>query len=133
MDHSRLGKKIIEMEHLRKTFGEKVCIADLSYVVVRDDRIGIVGNNGLGKSTLLNIIASGMSYDSGTLELGDTVRIGYYTQDNYDLKEDMKVIDYVKEKGEYIRSGDGSLISASKMLERFLFPGTVQQDRKSVV
>lgn len=98
LQHSRLGKKIIELEHLRKTFGDKVCIADLTYAVVRNDRIGIVGNNGLGKSTLLNIIGKQMPYDSGSVTLGDTVRIGYYTQDNSDLPEDMKVIDYVREK-----------------------------------
>lgn len=118
-----MGKKIIELEHLRKTFGDKVCIADLTYAVVRDDRIGIVGNNGLGKSTLLNIIGKQMPYDSGSVTLGDTVRIGYYTQDNSDLPEDMKVIDYVREKGEYIHSGDGTLISAARMLDRFLFSG----------
>lgn len=123
LQHSRLGKKIIEIDHLRKTFGDKVCIDDLTYAVVRHDRIGIVGNNGLGKSTLLNIIGRGMPYDSGSVVLGDTVRIGYYTQDNSDLPDDMRVLDYVREKGEYIRSGDGTLISASKMLERFLFSG----------
>ena len=131
LQHSRLGKKIIELEHLRKTFGDKVCIADLTYAVVRDDRIGIVGNNGLGKSTLLNIIGKQMPYDSGSVTLGDTVRIGYYTQDNSDLPEDMKVIDYVREKGEYIHSGDGTLISAARMLDRFLFSGAQQHSHIS--
>ena len=126
LQHSRLGKKIIEIDHLRKTFGDKVCIDNLTYAVVRHDRIGIVGNNGLGKSTLLNIIGRGMPYDSGSVVLGDTVRIGYYTQDNSDLPDDMRVLDYVREKGEYIRSGDGTLISASKILERFLFSGGQQ-------
>ena len=130
LQHSRLGKKIIEIEHLRKTFGEgtaqKVCIDDLTYAVVRDDRIGIVGNNGMGKSTLLNIIAGRMPYDGGSVVLGDTVRIGYYTQDNTDLPENMRVIDYVRDKGEYIHSGDGTLISAARMLERFLFSGAQQ-------
>lgn len=126
LQHSRLGKKIIEIEHLRKTFGNKICIADLSYTVVREDRIGIIGNNGLGKSTLLNIIGKGMPYDSGSVVLGDTVRIGYYTQDNADLPNDMRVIDYVREKGEYIHSSDGTLVSAARMLERFLFNGAQQ-------
>ena len=126
LQHSRLGKKIIEMEHLRKTFGDKVCIDDLSYAVVRDDRIGIIGNNGLGKSTLLNILGKGMPYDSGSVVWGDTVRIGYYTQDNSELPLDMRVIDYIREKGEYIHSSDGSLISAARMLERFLFSGAQQ-------
>lgn len=126
LQHSRLGKKIIELDHLHKTFGNKVCIDDLTYTVVRDDRIGIIGNNGLGKSTLLNIIGKQLPYDSGSVILGDTVRIGYYTQDNSDLPLDMRVIDYVREKGEYIHSSDGSLISAARMLERFLFSGAQQ-------
>ncbi|MBQ2021573.1 MAG: ATP-binding cassette domain-containing protein, partial [Peptococcaceae bacterium] len=132
LQHSRLGKKIIEIDRLRKTFDKqngtdtKVCISDFTYAVVRDDRIGIVGNNGMGKSTLLNIIAGKMPYDSGSVVLGDTVRIGYYTQDNSDLPENMRVIDYVREKGEYIKSGDGTLISAARMLERFLFSGAQQ-------
>ena len=132
LQHSRLGKKIIEIDHLCKTFEKqhgtdaKVCINDFSYAVVRDDRIGIVGNNGMGKSTLLNIIAQKMPYDSGSVVLGDTVRIGYYTQDNADLPNDMRVIDYVRDKGEYIKAGDGTLISAARMLERFLFSGAQQ-------
>ena len=131
LQHSRLGKKIIEIDHLRKTFRgsngkETVCIDDFTYAVVRDDRIGIVGNNGMGKSTLLNIIAQQIPYDSGSVILGDTVRIGYYTQDNADLPENMRVIDYVRERGEYIRSSDGTLISAARMLERFLFSGAQQ-------
>ena len=126
LQHSRLGKKIIEIEHLRKTFGNKICIADFSYTVVREDRIGIIGNNGLGKSTLLNIIGKHMPYDSGSVVLGDTVRIGYYTQDNADLPDDMRVIGYVREKGEYIHSSDGTLVSAARMLERFLFNGAQQ-------
>ena len=130
LQHSRLGKKIIEIEHLHKTFGtdtvSKVCIDDFTYAVVRDDRIGIVGNNGMGKSTLLNIIAGKLPYDSGSVVLGDTVRIGYYTQDNAGLPDDMRVIDYVREKGEYIHASDGTLISAARMLERFLFSGAQQ-------
>ena len=126
LQHSRLGKKIIELDHLHKAFGDKVCIQDLTYTVVRDDRIGIIGNNGLGKSTLLNIIGKGLPYDGGSVVLGDTVRIGYYTQDNSELPLDMRVIDYVREKGEYIHSSDGTLISAARMLERFLFSGAQQ-------
>ena len=126
LQHSRLGKKIIEIDHLRKTFDDKICIDDLTYTVVRDDRIGIVGSNGLGKSTLLNILGKRMAYDSGSVVWGDTVRIGYYTQDNRELPPDMRVIDYIREKGEYIHSSDGSLISAARMLERFLFTGAQQ-------
>jgi len=126
LQHARLGKKIIELEHLHKAFGDQICIDDLTYTVVRDDRIGIVGNNGLGKSTLLNIIGRQMPYDSGSVVLGDTVRIGYYTQDNRELPLDKKVIDYIRDKGEYIHASDGSLVSAARMLERFLFTGGQQ-------
>ncbi|MBR6755858.1 MAG: ABC-F family ATP-binding cassette domain-containing protein [Peptococcaceae bacterium] len=124
--HSRLGKKIIEMEHIKKSFGDKACINDLTYHVVRDDRIGIIGDNGLGKSTLLNIIAGKLQADSGTLEIGDTVKIGYYTQDNRHLPLDMKIIDYIREKGEYIHVSDGTLVSAARMLERFSFSSAQQ-------
>lgn len=124
--HSRLGKKIIELDHLHKAFASSLCIADFTYTVVRDDRIGIIGNNGLGKSTLLNMIAGQMQPDSGHITIGETVKIGYYTQDNRNLPMDMRIIDYIREKGEYIHSGDGSLISAARMLERFLFSSAQQ-------
>ena len=123
---SRLGKKIIVMENLHKAFGDKCCIDDLTYTVLRGDRIGIIGNNGMGKSTLLNIIAGEMTPDRGVLEIGETVKIGYYSQESKALDLSMRVIDYVKEQGEYIKTADGSLISASKMLERFLFPPMLQ-------
>ena len=123
---SRLGKKIIVMEHIEKAFGDKCCIKDFTYTVLRGDRIGIIGNNGMGKSTLLNIIAGEIKPDSGVLEIGETVKIGYYSQESKALDLSMRVIDYVKEKGEYIKTADGSSISASKMLERFLFPPTLQ-------
>lgn len=130
LQHARLGKKIIEIEHLNKTYGSAnqkiICISDFTYAIVRKDRIGIVGSNGMGKSTLLNIIAQKMPYNSGNVTLGDTVRIGYYTQNNDNLPEDMLVIDYIREKGEYIHASDGTLISASRMLERFLFSGAQQ-------
>lgn len=123
---SRLGKKVIEMEDICKSFGDKVLIKDFTYNFIKGERIGIIGNNGLGKSTLLNIITEEMKPDSGTLEIGETVRIGYYSQENKGLDDNMRVIDYVKERGEYVRSEDGSLVSASKMLERFLFPSHMQ-------
>lgn len=123
---ARLGKKIIELEHVRKAYGEKVCLADLSYAVVRSDRIGIIGNNGLGKSTLLNLIAGRETPDGGTIAIGETVRIGYYTQDNREMDDKQRVIDYVRQRGEYVDCGDGTVISAAKMLERFLFNGALQ-------
>ena len=123
---SRLGKKIIVLEEVNKSFGDKCCVKDFTYTVLRDDRIGIVGNNGMGKSTLLNLIAGYISPDSGNIEIGDTVKIGYYTQESQSLDLSMRVIDYVKEQGEFIKTADGSSISASKMLERFLFPPILQ-------
>jgi len=123
---ARLGKKIIELEHVHKAYGERVCVDDLTYAVVRSDRIGIIGNNGLGKSTLLNMIAGREMPDSGTIAIGETVRIGYYTQDNREMDPEQRVIDYVRERGEFIDAGDGTVISAAKMLERFMFPGALQ-------
>lgn len=122
----RLGKKIIVLDHVSKSFENQCCVKDFSYTVLRDDRIGIIGNNGMGKSTLLNMITGRMKPDSGTIEMGETVKIGYYTQENLEMDLKMRVIDYVKEKGEFIKTADGTLISASKMLERFLFPPILQ-------
>ena len=123
---SRLGKKVIEMEEVCKSYGDKVLIKDFTYNFIKGERIGIIGNNGIGKSTLLNIITQEIPLDSGKLEIGETVRIGYYSQESKGLEDSMRVIDYVKERGEYVRSEDGSLVSASKMLERFLFPSNMQ-------
>ncbi|MEG1147048.1 MAG: ATP-binding cassette domain-containing protein, partial [Niameybacter sp.] len=123
---SRLGKKVVEMENVSKAFGERTLIRDFTYNFIKGERIGIIGNNGLGKSTLLNLITGELQADSGTIEIGETVRIGYYSQENKGLDDKMRVIDYVKERGEYVRSEDGSLVSASKMLERFLFPSSMQ-------
>ena len=123
---SRLGKKIISLENVSKSFGDKCCIKDFSYTVLKQDRIGIIGANGMGKSTLLNLIAGRLPLDAGTIDIGETVKIGYYTQESKELDLNMRVIDYVKEQGEFIKTGDGDLISASKMLERFLFPSTLQ-------
>lgn len=123
---SRLGKKIISLENVSKSFGDKCCIKDFSYTVLKEDRIGIIGTNGMGKSTLLNLIAGRLSLDAGCIDIGETVKIGYYTQESKELDLNMRVIDYVKEQGEFIKTADGDLISASKMLERFLFPSTLQ-------
>ena len=123
---SRLGKKVIEMQDVCKAYGDKVLIRDFTYNFIKGERIGIIGNNGLGKSTLLNLITEEIKPDNGTIEIGETVRIGYYSQESKGMDDTMRVIDYVKERGEYVRAEDGSLISASKMLERFLFPSHMQ-------
>lgn len=123
---SRLGKKIISLENISKRFGDQQVINNFTYTVVRDDRIGIIGNNGMGKSTLLNLITERILPDSGKIEIGETVKIGYYTQENKEMDTKLRVIDYIKERGEYVKTADGSLISASKMLEQFLFPPILQ-------
>lgn len=123
---SRLGKKIIVLNDVNKSYNGQCYVKDFSYTVLRDDRIGIIGNNGMGKSTLLNLISGRTKADLGTIEMGETVKIGYYTQENKEMDLSMRVIDYVKEQGEFIKTADGGLISASKMLERFLFPPILQ-------
>lgn len=123
---TRLGRKIIELEHISHTFGDKALIRDFGYTVLRDDRVGIVGPNGSGKSTLLNIIAGRLAADSGTVEVGQTVKIGYFSQESSEMDEGLRVIDYIKEAANVIATIDGGTISASQMLERFLFPPSVQ-------
>ena len=122
---SLLGKKVLEHEHISKPFDDKILIKDFSYIVERDDRIGIVGPNGIGKSTLLNIINGKLKADNGIIEIGETVKIGVYAQETYHMDDNLRVIEYIKEGAEYLTTYDGYKISASQMLERFLFsPGT---------
>lgn len=123
---SRLGKKVVELEHINKAFGEKKVIEDFSYIVLRNDRVGIVGPNGSGKSTLMNIITGRVKQDSGNLEIGETVKIGYYSQETSHMNESMRAIEYIKEAAEYIENAEGYKITASQMMERFLFSGTMQ-------
>lgn len=123
---SRLGKKIVILNNVSKSYEGRPVITDFTYTLLKGDRIGIIGNNGMGKSTLLNLIAGTTKPDSGTVERGDTVRIGYYTQESKELDSELRVIDYIKNKAEYIKAADGTMISASRMLERFLFPPTLQ-------
>lgn len=123
---SRLGRKIIELEHVNEAFDGTALIKDFSYIILKDDRVGIVGPNGSGKSTLLNIIAGRLLPDSGTVEVGQTVKLGYFSQDNAELDETLRVIDYIKEEAHFLTTADGSIISASQMLERFLFPPKLQ-------
>lgn len=127
---SRLGNKTIELSHICKTWPGKSApvIEDFSYNFLRTDRIGVVGPNGCGKTTLMKLITGVTKPDSGSIEIGDTVRIGYFSQENEALDPDMKVLDYVKETAEYIQTTDG-LMSASTMCERFLFDGTLQHQR----
>lgn len=124
--HSRLGKKIIELENINKNFKDKKIIEDFSYIMVKEDRIGIIGENGIGKSTLMNLISGNLTLDNGSIEIGETVKIGYFSQSNYDLKENLRVIEYIKETSEFVETSDGEKISASQMLERFLFTPEAQ-------
>jgi len=123
---TRLGKQVIELEHISKSFAGINYVADFSYVLLRDDRIGVVGPNGIGKSTLLNIIAGQLAPDLGEVKRGSTVLIGYFTQEMPEMNEHQRPIDYIKEVAEYLPLANGGTISASQMLERFLFPGEMQ-------
>lgn len=125
----RLGKKVIHLDNISKSFGYINAIKNFEYTVLRDDRIGIIGANGQGKSTLLNLIDSRIKVDSGSIDIGDTVKIGYYSQENVDMDESMRVIEYIKDTAEYITTADSSKITASQMLERFLFSKQAQYTR----
>ena len=122
----RLGKKIIEINDISKSFGDKVVLKNFTYTVLKGDRIGIVGNNGEGKSSLLNAIAKKLDLDSGNIEIGETIKIGYYSQENIDMDTSLRVIEYIKNKAEYIETSDGTKITAAMMLEKFLFTGDMQ-------
>ena len=122
---TRLGKKTIEVNHISKSYGDKVLIQDFSYIVPRNGRIGIIGENGCGKSTLLQLLSGNLSPDTGTVEIGDTVKIGYYTQECKNMDEHQRVIDYIKDGAEWIETINGKL-SAAQMLETFLFRGDMQ-------
>jgi len=123
---SRLGKKIITLENINKSFNHLKIIDDFSYSVLRNDRVGIVGPNGCGKSTLLNIICGRVGPDSGTVEVGKTVKIGLYSQEMQHLDGSLRVIEHIKETAEYLSTAEGYQISAAQMLERFLFPAALQ-------
>ena len=123
---TRLGKKIIEINHINKGFDNKELIHDFSYIFTKEDRIGIIGNNGAGKTTLINMLKGAIKPDSGEIEVGETVKIGCFSQDDSHMDSNLRVIDYVKEGGEYIPVADGTKITTSTMCERFLFDGTMQ-------
>ena len=122
---SRLGKKTVELCNVSKAFDGKWVLKDFSYLLQRDDRVGIVGGNGAGKSTLLNLIAGNLTPDSGTVTLGDTVKLGYFSQHAQELNPNMTALDYVKEQGDRIETPDG-MMTASRLMEKFLFPGPLQ-------
>lgn len=121
----RMGKKTIELNHISKKYGEKTLIDDYSYIVLKNQRLGIIGPNGCGKSTLIKMIAGMIAPDSGSIEIGETIKIGYFGQDEVHMNPNQRVIDYVKEVAEYIPTKDGK-ISASQLCERFLFDGNMQ-------
>lgn len=125
---SRLGKKVVELIDVSKSYGNHKLISAFNYIVQKDDRIGIVGPNGCGKSTLLKLITGEMTPDQGTVEIGTTVRFGYFAQENQSMDESLRVIDYIREASEIVQTTDGT-VSASQMLERFLFPPSVHGTR----
>lgn len=126
LGEERLGKKVLEIEHVTKKMGENVLINDFHYIVLPGDRLGIIGPNGSGKSTLLNMLSGRIQPDQGQIIRGETVKLSYYDQDNSQLNPEMNVIDYIKEGAEVIVGANGSTITASQMLDRFLFPPSVQ-------
>ncbi len=125
-ESSRLGKKILSLRDISKSYGDRAIIKDFSFQFKRDDRIGVIGPNGAGKTTLLEIIAQRIKPDAGEIEAGQTVVVGYYDQENREFDESQRLIDYVKEVAERIQTVDGDWITASQMLDRFLFPPATQ-------
>lgn len=122
----RLGSKVVEINNVSKSYGNTTLIDGLTYLLKRDDRIGIIGANGSGKTTLLDMIMGRVTPDSGDIEMGSTVHIGYYDQESRDLNDEQRVIDYIRDVAEFITTNEGVQISAGKMLERFLFAPAVQ-------
>lgn len=122
---SRMGRTTIELENICKAYGDRKLIEDYTYIFLKNDRIGIVGPNGCGKSTLLKIINGIVPQDSGSITIGQTIRMGYFSQENEYMDTSMTAIDYIREVGEYIKTTDGR-ITASQLMERFLFDGTMQ-------
>lgn len=122
---ARMGRKTVELHHISKRYGEKVLIDDFDYIVLKNQRLGIIGPNGCGKSTLIKIIAGLIEPDSGSVEIGETIQLGYFAQEVPDMNTEQLVIDYIKDVAEYLPTKDGK-ISASQMLERFLFTPEMQ-------
>jgi ABC transport system ATP-binding/permease protein len=124
----RIGKKVVELLNISKAYGDRTLIKDFTYNFTPEDRIGIIGSNGAGKSTLMDIITGRIQPDSGTVEIGTTIHIGYFDQHSEDLipNEDQRVIEYLKSVAELVKTADGEIITASQMLEKFLFPPNQQ-------
>ena len=125
---TRMGNKTIELSDISKSYGDKKLLADYNYIFLKNDRIGIIGPNGCGKTTLLRMINGIVKPDTGSVEIGQTIKIGYFSQENEYMDHSMKVIEYVKEFGEYVTTSEGK-ITASAMLERFLFDGAMQYSK----
>lgn len=125
---SRMGRKTIELAHVTKAYGDKMVISDFSYVLARDDRIGVVGVNGAGKTTLLGLIAGRLAPDRGTVETGQTVRLGVFSQEGRELDPQARVIDFIREISNQVETSEGTY-TASQMLERFLFSGDLQHQQ----
>ena len=122
---TRMGKKTIELHHISKSYGERCMVQDFDYIVLKNQRLGVIGPNGCGKSTLIKMIAGVIQPDCGEIEIGETIRIGYFAQEVPDMDNDLRVIDYIRDVAEYIPTREGK-ISASMMLERFLFDSAMQ-------
>ena len=124
---SRLGRTTVELEHICKSYGDKTLINDFSYIFLKNDRVGFIGRNGCGKTTLMKLLTGQIAPDSGTIEIGQTVKIGYYAQELGDelMKPSQRVIDYIRDVAEYVDTPEGK-VSAARMLERFLFAGEDQ-------
>lgn len=123
---TRLGKSVIRIDHVSKGYVDRRVIEGFSYIVSRTDRIGIIGPNGSGKSTLLKLMAGRLIPDKGTVEIGTTVKIGYFSQEYEDLDGSLRALEYIRETAEFIETSDGQRVTASQMMERFLFPGSLQ-------
>lgn len=122
---TRMGKKTVELHHVNKHYGDKKIIDDFSYILLKNQKLGIIGPNGCGKSTLMKMMAGLIQPDEGSVEVGETIKIGYFAQEEQEMDDNQRVIDYVKDIAEYITTRDGK-ISASQMLERFLFTPDMQ-------
>ncbi|SDG88720.1 ATP-binding cassette, subfamily F, uup [Selenomonas sp. WCT3] len=123
---SRLGRTVIELDHLHYEVDGRTIIKDFSYTLLRNDRVGILGRNGTGKSTLLNILSGRLQPTSGTVTIGQTVKIGYFAQRNAEMDERLRAIEYIQEAAHHITLADGTRVSASQLMERFMFPGNLQ-------